>query len=363
MNITPKTGNLAALQSAVHKEGSPVTLYITPKLATNITSGKWVPIRPGVYHEGITTLQAATLFQPRAVVDSIENAQHRMALLEVHNPHSDQIVNMVLAEHANLISTQPVELGGKIRGLGNLLEGVFLETASIYTTFRDELLGDIERIVMLIHQNFPDALARTSAQGECFVVRTLHQQLRQLNAGPVPTAADPTPVVITPRYSRLIDALEDGNLDPLIKLPSSLFRDPLQVPRPVPPPAAPIPAGAAGGAPNPPPANNPPPAPRPAQTRRQPVRQVPEGRPPLNPRLKSAWTALGENGFFNPGQRYHRPDTPLTRNRCVLRRANGERICIPMALTGQCMSNCTGYHDELTSAEETTVAREGNFTL
>ena len=87
-------------------------------------------------------------------------------------------------------------------------------------------------------------------------------------------------------------------------------------------------------------------------------------RPEQNANLKAAWAASGHAQIFRAGSPFHDPAQPRGRREILRLAGNGnQRICLPMALTGVCYSNCGGYHGVLTQAEVTAVAQAGGLQV
>ena len=83
-----------------------------------------------------------------------------------------------------------------------------------------------------------------------------------------------------------------------------------------------------------------------------------------NVNLKAAWANLGLGSIFRVGSPFHDP-TGANNGRIVVPTdpPDTRRICLPMALTGACYSNCAGKHEALTDAEVQKVARAGSLQV
>jgi len=86
-------------------------------------------------------------------------------------------------------------------------------------------------------------------------------------------------------------------------------------------------------------------------------------RPDQNPALKRAWADLGLDSLYGQGSPF-RDESKQNKKRIIMSLTHpNQRICLAMALTGKCYSNCRGKHDELTAAEVQKVGQEGGLTL
>jgi hypothetical protein len=79
--------------------------------------------------------------------------------------------------------------------------------------------------------------------------------------------------------------------------------------------------------------------------------------PNQNHNLRDAWTATGHTSIFRGENAPFRDPTARDGKKVVLSDTPNpygpgkQRICIPMACTGRCYSNCTGKHTVLNTAE------------
>jgi hypothetical protein len=88
-----------------------------------------------------------------------------------------------------------------------------------------------------------------------------------------------------------------------------------------------------------------------------------------NCNLRDAWMATGHTSIFCRENAPFRNPTARDGKKVVLSdtpnpyRPGKQRICIPMACTGRCYSNCNGKHTVLNTAEVNRVATTGGFNV
>ena len=88
---------------------------------------------------------------------------------------------------------------------------------------------------------------------------------------------------------------------------------------------------------------------------------APEGQ---NQRLRAAWMAAGHVSLYATGAPFHDPNQ-RNGKKVIMRLAGNrsQRICNAWVVKGYCYRNCSGYHGQLTDAEERLVAQESGLQL
>lgn len=348
--LVHKTGVTQAFQTAIN-QGQHTPVLVTPQIATDVAGGHWVGLNFHSYDEGLSITRCASYAHEKHLVDQLRKNQRTTAILEVYNPNSDTLVNMVLEDSACYISKNTTELQAKVQGFGDLLEGLFGDTCELCTCYNRDLTTQIQAICHLITQNYFNKLAETCARVELFIQLQVNSILTSLLDGPLPTAAIPRPVPVNPQFTDILNCLRANRLTALIDIPASMFRDPTQLPDAHP---------RQQPAPRPPPGRPAPPGVDPPNDRRAEV-----GQDTWNVPLRAAWTAAGHRGLFAAGMPFHRAGMPPRNRASIMRHAphQAQEICLSMACTGKCMNNCSRYHGPLSTQEQTAVAAEGGFPL
>ena len=350
--LVHKTGVTQAFQTAIN-QGTHTPVIITPQNATDVVGGHWVGLNFHSYDEGISITRVATYAHDPVVVEQLRRNQRTTAILEVYNPQSDTLVDMVLQEAASYISKTPTELQAKILGFGDLLEGLFGNTCELVTCYHRDLSQNAVSICQVITQHYFHKLAESCARVELFIQLQIASIFASLLDGPLPTAAAPRPVPVNPQFTDILSFLRANRLTNLIDIPASMFRDPAQLPDARPrqrdqqdPPLR-----------TPNPGND--------SNQQRPDRRPEIGQANWNVPLRAAWTAAGHRGLFSAGMPFHRANTPPRNRARIMRHApnQADEICPSMACTGQCMNNCRKYHGPLTEPEQAAVAAEGGLQL
>ena len=354
MPHTSKVGSMAALQNAVTQTGGSSAI-ISTKMSADFYAGRWTATNYQAIDEGLSPLRVATYAQGPEVIRQLTREQNTVTMLEVHNPHGDHLVQLLLNANANYISKQPNELEEKLKSWDGTIKGIWGDQADLYTTYHQDVTQNASEIAQMINQNYYNVRGQACVRVEYFVHRQFDTAMRLLLAGPVPTAANPRPVTIAPAYSRILECLRNDTLSTLIDLPASLFQAPQQLPPARVPVVDRAPPAAGQVVPPGPPNQQPPPAGR---------RQI-RGPEEWAPRLRAGFLAAGFRGLFTEGSPFHRPDNPPRHRARVMRLEpnQAQEICLSMACKGECMDNCPRYHGQLTPAEEDLVAAEGNLAL
>jgi hypothetical protein len=97
--------------------------------------------------------------------------------------------------------------------------------------------------------------------------------------------------------------------------------------------------------------------------------RLPVHLPNQNRNLRDAWMATGHTSIFHRENAPFHDPTARDGKKVVLSdtpnpyRPSKQRICIPMACTGRCYSNCTGKHTVLNTAKVNHVATTGGFNV
>lgn len=360
--LVHKQGHQAALEQA-RNPAFPMAL-VSPKFSTDFTAGRWVASHNAAITEGFHLTRLKTVAHGPAAIRAHNQTASAFNVMELYSAGGDRLADMVLTPDALQLPATVIELTQLLRAYYGLISGIFGTTPSWIQTYRLHLIDPLESIQSLILQDYHDVVADVCLRITLFVFRHTNVALNNLLSGSVPTAANPRPTPQTPPYGQVGTSLEGGNIMSLVDVPAGLRRKPT-------PPV--VPAPPAGDPARPPPREQPrnDRAPADRDNRRQEAPRHPvHGRDydgeNQNMPLRNAWTASGHTAFFTTGSPFHRPNTPATSNRAVIKRLAGDRskrICIKMACSNECMSNCGGYHGELTPAEQQAVAREGGFPL
>ena len=351
LHLVSKQGYLAALQQAVHASPYPPPL-ISPSFATTFMSCNWVASHGSAIKEGITLTRMQTFANgPEQLA---RHAQSTLAynILEVYNSTGADLVQMVLTDEAACLPRNTTELSACIKADYAFKSQIWGPNASQVDQYRTQLVDRLEEITQLIIREYYTHQHEVCLKIVVFIFRLDNNATGNLIRGPVPTAANPRPNPQRPTYGAIRDALLAGNIRTLVDLPEGLLHPTRPAPTPR-PSLTPTPAPA--------PAPSPTPAPSPGGASRRPV----TGDPTWNVQLRGSWAATGNRALFTTGSPFYRANTP-PKNRVVLKRLAGDRsrtICLKMALTNECMDNCTMYHGQLNQDECQAIAREGGFTL
>ena len=361
-NLTPfwqnlhqvsKQGYLAAIQQAVSASAYPPAL-ISPGFATTFMSCNWVAYHGSAIGEGITLTRMPTFANgPQQMA---RHAQSTLAynILEVYNSTGADLVRMVLTDEASCLPRNTTELAACIKADYGFKEQIWGANATQVVQYRTQLVDRLDEITQLILREYYDFQHEVCLKIVIYIFRLDNHATACLIRGPVPTPANPRPNPQQPAYGAIMEALLAGKMLSLVDLPAGLHN-----------PARPAPTPRPSLAPTPAPAPAPAPAPSPAPAGGGQSRRPVAGDPTWNQQLRGSWSATGNRALFTQGSPFYRANTP-PKNRVVLKRLAGDRsrtICLKMALTNECMDNCSMYHGQLTPEEHQAIAREGGFTL
>ena len=356
LHLVSKTGYSAALQQAISASDHPPAL-VSPSFVADFIGNRWVAPHGSAVSQGICLTRMPTYASGPDVVERHAQTGTAFNILEVYNSTGPDLARMVLTQDAQALPRNTVELAACIKACYGFMETVFGTQASHVVAHRTQIVDRLDVITGAVLRDYFRHEHEVCLKTVVCIFRHMNACHANLINGPVPTAANPQPTRQTPPHEAITDQLIGGSIRSLVDLPEGLFR-----PRPVPAPApapAPTPAPRTGGSLNPSPA--PAPAPAPSGGNRRPV----AGDPSWNIQLRGSWTATGHRALFTAGAPYHRPNNP-PKNGVVLKRLAGDRsktICLKMALTNECMDDCSMCHGPLTPEESQAVAREGGFTL
>ena len=354
MHLVPKGGHLPLALQELSKNGA-VENMISPAFATDLVLGNWVPSDPTKLTEGLAFTRLSTYMTPTATQMRRSETNRSYQILGMVDVATPMMTELVLQETDANIPHNASMLRAQVSSFLKLLVPFWGPDTQHTVAFREGLHDKMEHIELMIHRDYRNQEKAVCLIITLWIVRTMRQAYIELLDGPVPTAANPCPIVQEPPYMDVYQALMQGNIMKLQDVPDEL----VQTRRPVAAPAqprAPVPAHR--------PPNGPPPPPAPVaqggaaagQNPRIPIRN-----PNQNPRLKQAWIRGGDPArslYQRAGDPFYDAALPPSNKVVVMRLAGDlqQRICLPMACKGVCSSNCGGYHGELTPGEEEAVA-------
>ena len=358
LHLVSKTGYSAALQQAISTSDYPPAL-ISPSFVADFIGNRWVAPHGSAISQGIGLTRMPTYASGPDFVERHAQTGTAFNILEVYSTTGPELARMVLTQDAQALPRTTVELTACIKACYGFMEVIWGAHASHVVAFRTQIVDRLDIITGTILRDYYSHEHEVCLKVTIYIFRHSNACISNLINGPIPTAANPQPARQTPPYEAITDQLVGGSIRTLVDLPEGLFR-----PRPAPVPA-PVPAPAPAPTPAPQGSTTPAPAPAPAPAAVGGSRRPITGRPEWNVGLRGSWAATGNRALFTVGSPYHRPNNP-PKNRVILKRLAGDRsktICLKMALTNECMDNCSMCHGPLTPEETQAIAREGGFSL
>ena len=282
--VCHKTGGaLAAFQNSLNETGD-IALLAGAQICSDILAGQWVPTTFAALDKGWNPTRFATMAQGPTVVNQIRDNQRAQALLEVHNPTGDRLIEMILTPEAAHVSKTTQQLDYKILAYDSGMGDILGRTCDMYLDWHTQVWQNKDTMIQCTCQNYYHIEQEACARVDLALSNAWTIGMQALLNGPVPTAAVPRPVRIDPPYRRVLECLQGLTLSTLIDLPPGLFQNPEELPTGRPPAGPPA---------------VPPPGRQDVPDNRRPVRDEANH----NPRLRAAWTEAGHAGLFRVGQR------------------------------------------------------------
>lgn len=319
-----------------------------PPFSTDFGTGRWLPSNINDYTHGFVITRIATEFSPPNVLEEQRERNRVFNTLVIFPTGGDgRAASMALHDWNAQWPTTTSELRAQLEAFYTLFTAMFGAGNSLMTNYRANVVDRIHEIERLIRLNYTKCQADACLRVLIMVFRCFNEAFEGLMNGPIPTAAVPIP---RPQdhipFRDVEQCLLRGNILTQIDLIEQDILRPVpgrETPAPA-PASAPAPAAAAGSG-----------------GRTDTITITNQNRD-----LKLAWSNSGHTGIYGVGCPYHDPSSSDQNKRKIIMRQSGntrQRICLPMALKGQCYRNCTGYHGSLTSAEVQSVAAAGGLQL
>jgi hypothetical protein len=222
----------------------------------------------------------------------------------------------------------------------------------LVTTFEAELMGPkLACICQILEQKPLDEQPLLCITILMFVFSVVNAEIQVRLQAPRPTVGAVLPSRVPPPLSHVLEHLVLNRGRYLTDIPRTI----LALASPANPPPVPDNGGSrprgggGGGAPRAPPAN-------PNGDRIL----IPENNRPL----KAAWAARNwEAGLYAVGSPWHDVEAPGNKRRCMRANHPQVKICLPMALRGECYTNCKGYHGVLTDADVQVICTAGGLAV
>ena len=343
----------------------------TPAFATDITMGSLLPNSQNDFNQGFSITRIMTaLTDPVAVQAQQERNRNFNVMAELAYGGNQTFMDVALHNSTATWPSTTLQLTSHIEAYACVIWSIIGDTGLITRSYQEHLLDKRQPIQQYLETEFGRPEQAHQLRYVCAMIlvvifRTTHNEFTRLINGPVPLPGQLLPPREPPAYHRIYEAMMLGTIMNLTNLPANVASYQLAPPAQILPPARPPPRGGLPGPtlPGPRPPGPPapvvpgPPAP-PGGAGRLQVTNLTQ-----NADLKAAWTASGHQAIFGDNAPFH--DITSRNNRLVVpcQQVNGQRICLSMALRGQCYSNCTGFHGVLTPAEVAAVAQAGHIVM
>jgi hypothetical protein len=326
---------------------------LSPAFCSDVSLGRVTcGPNPNDITEGLSPFRIRTTLSPKREELNRRNRTYTAMQSGAGRGEMDA-VNLVLANN----EVEPPQTGSEFRAY---LEGLHVVDVVVLGThnrmvqnYRRDIINRMSALTQRIESLYDTEAGRRYAY--LLVLVYLHR-VRDGYLQALLGAADLTAArqVTPPDFGVIAEHIQLGRLTMITEIPPGLLRQ-----------AGPLPAGGATGV-----------APREGGEGNR--LTVPSGGgaerlavylPNQNRNLRDAWTATGHTSIFRGENAPFRDPTARDGKKVVLSDTPNphgpgkQRICIPMACTGRCYSNCTGKHTVLSTAEVGRVAAAGGFNV
>ena len=326
-------------------------LIVGPAYATDFAGGRWLATNANAIDEGLGITRLDTEFSSPEIVRARLEQNRAFNILHQVNGTGGEAVNLALTNRGGQLPQDPAHLRVVIQA-GYVVLLTFCGAATSHAkSYHDNLASQAHNIETLIRRDYPHSRlqALVCLKIVMYIHRLWNNAWAELLTGPVPTTMNPQPRPQDPPYGDIYQSLLHGRIMSLTELPPTV--------------AAMVPAERIPPVPRQePPRNDGNPPPDGGRNAGGSTRvDAPESQ---NQRLRAAWTAAGHTSLYAEGAPFHDP-SQRNGKKVIMRLAGNrsQRICNPWAVKGYCYRNCSGYHGQLTDAEERLVAQEAGLQL
>jgi hypothetical protein len=334
---------LGALESTCDSIAAEIGAHppvLSPALATDIGGGRFTSHIANNVTNGVSPFRLSTSLHPEAAARQLRNTTYMVVGLGTGVAQADATA-MVLANNDLMLPTTSSQFRALLEGYYVLLLAIFGEFSRVVVNYKAHIYSQAHLLQSRLDLDFIDDRERRTAYliVMTYIWRCTNEHLAGRLSGQV---------MSDPDYNEIGRELQKGRLLYLTVVPPDVLRQ--QEPEST--------RARGGGGVLPGPGVQ---VSAPGGTSSEDTKVRVE-RPNQNVNLKNAWAATQHAHIYGPQSPFH--SLTARQNKMVIASDRPSvRICLPMALRGQCYDNCTGKHDTLSEAEVRRVAEAGNLTV
>ena len=338
-------GLLDSTNTSVARGLSVTAPVISPNLALDVSTGQWVSMDLNDVTTGFSIFRIGTVYSDRHSQSIHRNRVYNI-LSHGAGASTMDAVQLILTNNEVDPPTDATSFRTYLEGFYVLLVSTFGSICPLVQAYKNYLFSRLNNIIPMLERMYRNHADSTKElvylKVMVYVWRITNRYIGDALAAPFGA------VIAAPTYERVEADLHDGRLYFITELPLGLVKASAPVP--------PTPRQPRGG-------GGPPTTPAGGRGTGEETGRSRVDRPSQNVNLKSAWSALNHQGVFSAGSPFRDESLPHGKKVVASDRPDTRRICLSIALTGSCYSNCRGKHEPLTQSEVQRVAQAGNLTV